>query len=92
MTLLHTLNSPALLETCLRAARAGDRLLLHEDGVYCAIDPDLMSRISELSVFALDDVLLARGLGTSLDSAVKPVSLAGFVGLCCEADKVINWF
>lgn len=92
MSQLHTLNSPTLLESCLRALRAGDRLLLLADGVYCGCDSELLASISAVEIVALHDDLLARGLGERVAPTVQSVSMSDFVRLCCESDKVINWF
>ncbi len=92
MSHLHTLNDPELLPLCLRTVRAGDRLLLIEDGVYCAVNTSQLKLMNKLEVYALEDDLQARGLSGRVKVQVNPVSMGEFVGLCCEADRVVNWF
>jgi len=92
MSHLHTVNDPALIPLCLRAAQSGDSLLLIEDGVYNAQPNKLKEFPAGISVYALQTDLIARGLTDRMDATVNSASDADFVRLCCQHDKVINWF
>ena len=98
---LHTLNkSPqhrALLDACLNAINAGDALLLLQDGVYAALRTDQNTRlfadsVSGVTLFALQEDLLARGLTGHLMPNFTTIDYAGFVELACLHSKTVSWF
>jgi tRNA 2-thiouridine synthesizing protein B len=90
--LLHTVNHPALLQTSLRATQPGDSLLLLENGVYCATGNGVETVDPDISILALHEDLAARGLITRIDSRIRIVDTRAFVQLCCEHERLINWF
>lgn len=96
MSSLHTLSrSPAsaLLRDCLKTLGKGDAILFIEDGVYHCLQPELLQEIpARIKVFALREDLQARGLVDRLPEAIDSISSKRFVALCCDHDKVINWF
>ena len=92
MSHLHTLNNRSLLSLCLRSVENGDSLLLIENGVYGAIQPHVAEIPAGVAVYALQNDLDARGLSTRTAENVEVITDTGFVRLCCEHDKVINWF
>ena len=87
--ILHTFNKPTALATAAQFGRAGDRVLLIEDGVYA-----LMGEIGlpGVKVSALDADVSARGLGGKVKTEIDLVNYEGFVQLCCDADSISNWF
>jgi tRNA 2-thiouridine synthesizing protein B len=89
---LHTVNTPALLELCFQSAESGDTLLLIEDGVYGAQQAYLDKIPAGLSVRALQCDLEARGLTDRIGERVTTAEVSDFVSLCCEHEKIINWF
>ena len=95
MSILHTISKPPssqLLAQCLSAASKGDAILFLEDGVYyCAADK-IDSSIPELSLFGLREDITARGIQDRVSADIRPVTMRNFVELCCEHDKVVNWF
>ncbi|WP_457648419.1 sulfurtransferase complex subunit TusB [Profundibacter sp.] len=101
MATLHTVNkSPfetqALL-SCLGHTKAGDTVLLIEDGVYGAVGntalADAVAGLGgavTLAVLAPD--LKARGIDEGrLMDGVKTVDYAGFVELAAEHDRTQAW-
>jgi len=87
--MLHTVNkSPfqnSALENCLRLARAGDVILLLEDGVYAAAAGTAKSSLIEQAlkrhaVYAIEADLRARGIGTRIKE-VRSASYGDFVDL-----------
>ncbi len=101
MATLHTVNkSPFATQTllsCLGHAKAGDTVLMIEDGVYGAASntglADAMVGMGgavTLAVLAPD--LKARGIDEGrLLSGVKTVDYAGFVELAATHDRTQNW-
>ena len=96
--MLHTVNkSPfqdSALENCLRLVRAGDVILLLEDGVYAAapgtVKSSLIERtVKQHTVYAIDADLKARGLG-KLIKEVRVASYGDFVDLV-EQHTVHAW-
>jgi tRNA 2-thiouridine synthesizing protein B len=98
MMTLHTLNRApshaALLTDCLNACHRGDALLLLEDGVYCALNSleTPLQLPDDVSCFALEADVAARGLSGRLLANVTLVDDAGFVQLCCDHARSISWF
>jgi len=102
MTTLHTVNkspfSHAALESCLRHAITGASILLIEDAVYAAlrqttIADKITTAMKELSVYALEPDLRARGFGQGqVIDGVKLIDYDGFVDLVVEHQSVQAWF
>jgi len=101
MATLHTVNkSPFATQTllsCLGHAKAGDTVLMIEDGVYGATSgtglADAMAGLGgavTLAVLAPD--MKARGIDEGrLMDGVKTVDYAGFVELAATHDRTQNW-
>jgi len=92
MSHLHTVNSSEQLSDCARFLTDGDALLLIEDGVYCLVADELNNLSKSVTVYALHDDIDARGLGQHTLDRSKTISYTGFIQLCCDHPKVINWF
>ena len=97
MSMLHLVNKSPYerdsLATCVGYYRAGDTVLLIEDGVYAAIKSgSAASKLQGLDVAALGSDLKARGITEDkLVEGVKVVDYAGFVDLVEAKDKVQSW-
>jgi len=93
---LHTVSkSPdrELLQQCLAVASAGDTILFIEDGVYhCLLEPGAMPVRSDVRMLALEQDVLARGLGGHNLAQLAMASYDDFVDLCCNHDKTLSWF
>ena len=92
MSHLHTIHKPELLNLCLRTAQSGDSLLFIENGVYCAQSEHCQSIPADLTLYALQNDVDARGLVGRIASKAELAEDADFIRLCCEHDKIINWF
>lgn len=101
MSTLHTVNkSPfatqALL-SCLNHAKAGDAVLMIEDGVYGGLNGTQMSEIvteigKNVSLYVLSPDLAARGIDTNrLIDGISGVDYAGFVDLVANHDRTQSW-
>ncbi len=101
MSTLHTVNKSPFtnqsLLSCIAHAKAGDAVLMIEDGVYgapagTAVADALAARAGEVSIYVLGPDLAARGLdaGRILDG-VNAVDYAGFVDLAAKHDRAVAW-
>ena len=97
--ILHTVNKALphqALQLCLRFARAGDCILLLEDGVCNSVEDSVAwSRLKVAAcqrVLALDQDLQVRGLAGRQAPRVELIDYPGLVALCCRCDKVQSWF
>lgn len=96
MSSLHTIaRSPAsnLLSSCTPLLSRNDALLFLEDGVIYASRSDLLTNLEgKHKLFALKEDVTARGLQNKISANVELISIRKFVQLCCDHDKVVNWF
>ena len=96
MSTLHTISkSPAkgLLSSCAPLLKQGDALMLLEDGVYYSFQNELDDLLAKgFEVYCLSEDLLARGPADKNLAESKLLDYEGFVDLCCEHDKLVNWF
>lgn len=91
MSCLHTVNKGALLPSCAALLKAGDAIIFIEDGIYRAMqEPDVC--LQDIKFYALSEDLKARGMTKKLNENISPVDYTEFVTLCCEHDKIVNWF
>ncbi len=101
MATLHTVNkSPfatqALL-SCLGHAKAGDTVLLIEDGVYGAVSNTGLAEAvaglgGDVTLTVLAPDMKARGIDEGrLMDGVKTVDYAGFVELAATTARTQNW-
>jgi len=98
--MLHTINKSPFdkgsLDSCLRTAKAGSAILFIEDGVYAAtngtaVAEKLKQAMGNVTVYALEPDLKARGVADKVMDGIKLVDYAGFVDLVAEHDKVQAW-
>ena len=84
--ILHTINKPEKLLSCIELIEDSDFVLLIEDGVYLANDsiPGV--------VHALRTDVLARGFKILEKQKIKLIDYKQFVELTCRAEKVCAWF
>ena len=98
MATLHLINassraSPALTN-CLYAAKAGDTVLLIENGVFCAVAAtfDAIARKpAALNWCALDDDVRSRGIESRLADAIALVDARAFVDLVVSHQPIVSW-
>jgi tRNA 2-thiouridine synthesizing protein B len=101
MPTLHTVNKSPYernaLKSCLEHSRAGDIVLLIEDGVLAAhkcgaFSQELSEKKSTGPVYALSSDLAARGIKTAdVAEGIEIVDYAGFVDLATKAKRVCAW-
>ena len=84
--ILHTINKPEKLLSCLELIEDSDLVLLIEDGVYLANGP-----IPGV-VHALKTDVIARGFKILEGQKIKLIDYKEFVELTCRAEKVCAWF
>ena len=98
--MLHIVNKSPFdknsLESCLSCAQDGSAILLYEDGVYgvlkgSAIAEKLQSAMSNITVYALEPDVKARGIADKVLDGIKLVDYDGFVDLTCEKEVVNSW-
>ena len=98
--MLHIVNKSPFdknsLESCLSCAEDVSAVLLYEDGVYgvlkgSAIAEKLQSAMSNITVYALEPDVKARGIADKVIDGIKLVDYNGFVDLTCEKDVVNSW-
>ena len=100
-TMLHLINKSPFdrnaLESCLRLAKAGNSVLLLEDGVYAAMDNTaytgaVKERMDELKFYVLGPDVSARGLDDKpLIDGIDIVDYEGFVDLVVEHEVAQSW-
>jgi|GEM_PF-1475128 len=92
MSSLHQLNSADRLPLCLPFLAAGDRLLLIEEAVILALDPQRLEAIpSGVQLLFLAEDLKARGLSQYLPAAAQALSDHQWVSSTLEVDRVCSW-
>jgi len=92
MSQLHTINNRNDWQLCYPLLNDGDSVVFLENGVYCCSEPDFTWPDAELKIFAIHDDVAARGLLASLPKDVHTIYYKDFVEICCQHDKVVNWF
>ena len=96
MKTLHTISkspSSRLLDSCLEVIDKKDGLLFLEDGVYYVWKGFQNFEFSEqYKCYALKDDLFARGIELNSLKEIKMIDYPGFVELCEDYGKIINWF
>ena len=101
MATLHTVNkSPFQNQTllsCLGHAKAGDAVLMIEDGVYgamsgTALNDAIANMAADVSLYVLGADLAARGINAGrVADGVISVDYEGFVDLAASHDRTQNW-
>jgi tRNA 2-thiouridine synthesizing protein B len=98
--MLHIVNKSfaqtSALASCLRLSKAGQALLLIEDGVYAATQASaaasgLGGALAKLKVYVLQPDVEARGMAGKLVDGVTAVDYAGFVELVAEHPTNQSW-
>jgi len=98
--MLHTVNKSPFeknsLDACLRMAKKGSAILFIEDGVYAAtkgtsVSEQIQKAMGDVTVYALEPDMKARGVADKVMDGIKLVDYAGFVDLVAENDKVQSW-
>ena len=98
--MLHTVNKSPFeknsLDSCLRVTKKGNAILFIEDGVYAAtkgtsVSEQIQKAMGDVTVYALEPDLKARGVADKVMDGIKLVDYAGFVDLVAEHDKVQAW-
>lgn len=96
MSVLHTIaRAPdsGLLDACVPVLNPGDAILFIEDGVYHCLAADWLSGYPKACrVLGLREDIQARGLKERCAEQIEIVGTKKFVQLCCDFDKVVNWF
>ena len=87
MSVLHLVNRPEALDSCVGHVVRDDGVLLLGDGVYAASDPRLAGLGAPVA--AIDDDALARAV--ALPPVVRPLGYDGFVALVVEHDASVSW-
>ena len=87
MSVLHVVNRPGALDSCVGHIARGDAVLLLGDGVFAAPDPRL-ARL-DVPVAAIDED--AAGRAVALPAAVARLGYDGFVALVVEHDASVSW-
>lgn len=88
MTTLHILHAADLPDALPRLWSEGDSLLLAGAAVALASRPGLTLPTPCL---ALEDALLARGLVSRLQPAIRMISMADWVALVARHDRSLSW-
>ncbi|CAG0951931.1 Protein TusB [Burkholderiales bacterium] len=98
--MLHIVNKSPYernsLESCLRLAAKGSKVLLIEDAVTAAVRDGafaakLGAALQQVEVYALVPDLAARGLKDRVLPGVRLVDYGGFVDLVAESNPVQSW-
>lgn len=96
---LHTVcQSPyqhSALQQCLTFISAPAALLLLEEGVYAATAaaaPHLQGLPGGIDVYALETDLLARGLSSQINPAIKVIDDRAFVELSVTCERMQAWY
>ena len=85
MAVLHIVNKPAALPSCLDAASAEDVVLLIEDGVYAA------TQKTSRTLRVLDLDAQARGVASRLSENTTLASYEDFVRLTEQHTPIVTW-
>ncbi|MEW6647875.1 MAG: sulfurtransferase complex subunit TusB [Pseudomonadota bacterium] len=98
--MLHTVNKSPFqkntFESCIKHAAKGSAVLLIEDGVYAALKDSAMSAkvqqaMGDITFYALEPDVNARGLKGKVMDGINLVDYAGFVDLTVKFDRVQSW-
>jgi len=98
--MLHIVNkSPTernSVDTCLSHAQKGSKVLLIEDAVYAATrgsaaEAKVKSVMADVTIYALQPDLAARGMADRVIEGVNLVDYGGFVDLVAEQTNCQSW-
>ncbi len=95
MSTLHLINrspfSTGVLHELAAAVSAGDHILLIEDGVYAAHGTMSWKFPEGVTLWALQEDCVSRGVTPSPDTA-NTLDMAGFVTLTASTSRTVSWF
>lgn len=98
--MLHTVNKSPFekntFESCINHASKGSAVLLIEDGVYAvlkgsAVSGKVQQAMGDITIYALEADVNARGLKGKVMDGINLVDYAGFVDLTVKFDRVQSW-
>lgn len=98
--MLHIVNkSPTernSVDTCLAHVTKGSKVLLIEDAVYAATkggaaEAKVKSAMADVTIYALQPDLAARGMADRVIEGVNLVDYGGFVDLVAEQANCQSW-
>lgn len=98
--MLHIVNkSPTernSFDACLAHAKKGSKVLLIEDAVYAATkggaaEAKVRSAMADVTIYALQPDLAARGMADRVIDGVNLVDYGGFVDLVAEQANCQSW-
>ncbi|WP_380183401.1 sulfurtransferase complex subunit TusB [Kalamiella sp. sgz302252] len=95
--MLHTLiTSPfkSDFNAMLRMLAKGDEVLLLQDGVLAALEGSQaleMLRLAPISLYVLQDDVMARGLSAQISASATAVSYTEFVALTVKQTQQMAW-
>jgi tRNA 2-thiouridine synthesizing protein B len=98
--MLHIVNkSPSernSVDTCLAHAAKGSKVLLIEDAVYAVTkggtaEAKVKSAMADVTIYALQPDLAARGMADRVIDGVNLVDYGGFVDLVAEESNCQSW-
>lgn len=94
--MLHIVNKPHLLISCLRLANSGDVILLIEDGVLAALkhsatETIITESLKKYSFFALQTDVAAHGISAHTMSDIPLIDYEGFVDLTLQHNPIQSW-
>jgi tRNA 2-thiouridine synthesizing protein B len=88
--MLHIVNQPNVLESCLRLAQADHAILLIEGGVLAACSPgEALAQPGKF--YALKPDVIARGLLDKVSPNVQLIDYEGFVDLVTQYNPIQSW-
>lgn len=100
--ILHTVNkSPTQHKAfwdCLAIANQGDKILLLEDGVYCALTSQPCTEAIEkakkfnIEFYALQAHLETRGVEKHINTSINAIDYLDFVALCTQHTAIQSWY
>ena len=98
--LLHIINKSPYeknsLDSCLKHAVKGSSILLIEDGIYAAVKGGEISEkvskaMGDLTIYALEPDIKARGMHDKVLDGIKLVDYNGFVELAATHNAAQSW-
>jgi tRNA 2-thiouridine synthesizing protein B len=99
MSTLHLVNRPwpatDALARCIAHCRAGDNIVLIEDGVLGAVAEtwaQLAPAGNTVTLYAIIDDVTARGISDYLAPACNVIDYDAFVALAVAHTPVVTWF
>lgn len=90
--MLHIIKTVSALEEAVLLYSEQDDILLIEDAVYAANSQhQAFHYVKNISVFALESDIQARGIANRISPSVTVVKDSGFVELTVKQEKSLTW-